>query len=172
MPRHNPVSKRQLEGPIYILEVYLYSGPVWKNFTRKNKAVSRTIQILSGQTLEDLHGAIFDAFDRFDEHMYEFQFGGKGPRDPRARRYVLSGGGDEMDDIFSDRKPAGTVEKTAIGALGLKVGDAFGYWFDFGDDWWHQVNVAAIEEGTPTGTYPRVTQRVGDSPPQYPDEEA
>jgi hypothetical protein len=35
------------------------------------------------QTLEDLHHAIFDAFGRWEQHMYEFQFG-KGPMDPKA----------------------------------------------------------------------------------------
>jgi len=49
------------------------------------------------------------------------------------------------------------------------VDDAFGYWFDFGDDWWHQINVAAVRVETPEGEYPRVTKRVGRSPPQYPD---
>ena len=46
--------------------------------------------------------------------------------------------------------------------------DAFGYWFDFGDDWWHQINVVAIQDEAPEGTYPRATKRVGASPPQYP----
>jgi len=51
----------------------------------------------------------------------------------------------------------------------LKVGDAFGYWFDFGDDWWHQINVVAIADEAPRGKYPKVTKRVGASPPQYVD---
>ena len=41
------------------------------------------------------------------------------------------------------------------------------YWFDFGDDWWHQLNVVAIEDEAGRGKYPRVTKRVGESPPQY-----
>jgi hypothetical protein len=73
------------------------------------------------------------------------------------------------DDPFGDKKPAGDVTRTTIGSLGLKVGEAFGYWFDFGDDWWHQVTVAAIEQDTPHGRLPRVTRRVGASPPQYVD---
>jgi len=44
---------------------------------------------------------------------------------------------------------------------------AFGYWFDFGDDWWHQINVVATEDAAPRGKYPKVTKRVGKSPPQY-----
>jgi Plasmid pRiA4b ORF-3-like protein len=46
-----------------------------------------------------------------------------------------------------------------------------GYWFDFGDDWWHQINVAAIDDKVPRGKYPKVVKRVGKSPPQYLDEE-
>ena len=56
---------------------------------KKNRVISRTIQIRGDQTLEDLHHAIFYAFGREDEHMYEFQVGGKGPMDPKARRYTL-----------------------------------------------------------------------------------
>lgn len=97
--------------------------------------------------------------------MYEFQVGGEGPMDPKARKYCLSIPGDP----FADETPAGDVSRTAIGALGLRVGDVFGYWFDFGDDWWHQINVVAIADEVPPGKYPKVTARVGNSPPQYAD---
>jgi len=139
---------------------------VTEEFADKNPVVSRTIQIRGDQTLEDLHHIIFEAFDREEEHMYEFQVGGKGPMDPRARSYVLPMA---AEDVFSDTKPGGSVTQTSIGSIGLKVGDAFGYWFDFGDDWWHQINVVAIEDSAPPGQYPKVTERVGDSPPQYVD---
>ncbi|MDX6710758.1 MAG: hypothetical protein QOH96_1774 [Blastocatellia bacterium] len=100
------------------------------------------IKILGGQTLEDLHHTIFHAFDREDEHLYEFQIGGKRPMDPKARRYVHSA---LMDDPGAKGGPAGDVEHTSIGSLGLRVNDVFGYWFDFGDDWWHQIDVVAID---------------------------
>ena len=45
-----------------------------------------------------------------------------------------------------------------------------GYWFDFGDDWWHQINMEGIEEKVPKGKYPKVTKKVGKSPPQYADD--
>jgi len=151
---------------LFTLDVFLVSGPVTEAFARKNKRICRTIQIRGDQTLRVLHDAIFDAFDREDEHMYEFQVGGKGPMDPKARRYVLP---TTLKNPFAEAKPAGSVSRTTIGSLGLKKGDAFGYWFDFGDDWWHQVNVAGIEEHAGPGKYPRMTRRVGESPPQYPD---
>ena len=132
-----------------------------------NKVISRTIEIRGDQTLEDLHRAIFDAYNRFDEHFYEFQFG-KGPHDPKGKRYVLP-------EMFArergDPTIAGDATKTTLDSLGLEVGQPFGYWFDYGDDWWHQIDVKAIDDKTSRIHYPRMTKRVGKSPPQYMEEE-
>ncbi len=150
---------------IYTLQVFLIGGPLPEKFA--GKAISRLIQIRGDQTLEHLHGAIFQAYNRFDEHFYEFQFG-KGPNDPKGKRYVLP-------EMFAEgvREPTvvGDVTRTTIDSLNLKIEQPFGYWFDYGDDWWHQINVEAIEEKIPKTAYPRVTKRVGKSPPQYPDQE-
>jgi hypothetical protein len=171
-PKKAPVTPsepiRREEVRLYTLEVFLLSGPISAKFARKNPVVSRTIQIRGDQTLEDLHLVIFDAFGRWEEHMYEFQFG-KGPMDPKARRYVLPHSFEA--DMVESNPPAGRVDRTRIDSLGLAVGRSFGYWFDFGDDWWHQLNVEAIEKAAPNGKFPKVTKRVGKSPPQYPEEE-
>lgn len=150
--------------PLYTLEVFLISGPVTQKFANKNPVISRTIEVRGDQTLEDLHHAIFKAFDREEEHMYEFQIGGKGPNDPKARRYGLSSMMGEAD------AEEGDATKTRLDVLKLKKDEAFGYWFDFGDDWWHQIDVVSIAEKAPAGSYPKVTARVGQSPPQYIDE--
>jgi hypothetical protein len=155
---------------VFTLDVTIASGPMSERFARENPVISRTIEIRGDQTLAQLHRAIFAAFDREDEHMYEFQVGGKGPMDPQARRYVLPM---DMDDPFGDVKPAGEVNRTAIGSLGLRTGETFGYWFDFGDDWWHRIEVLAVEQRAPPprtrSGVPRVTKRIGQSPPQYAD---
>jgi hypothetical protein len=151
---------------VYNLEVFLLCGPITENLAKKNRVVSRTILIRGDQTLEDLHHAIFDAFDRWEEHAYEFQFG-KGPMDPEAPRHVLPGA--YQLSVEQGEPAADRVDETTLDSLGLKEGDRFGYWFDFGDDWWHQVNVEAVEEKSPRGKYPRVTKREGRSPPQYVD---
>jgi hypothetical protein len=150
---------------LYTLEVFIIGGPMTEKFAKRNPVVSRTIKIWGDQTLEDLHYAIFDAFGRWEQHMYEFQFG-KGPNDPKGKRYVLPGAFEERSQNI-----AGNVAETTIDSLGLKVDQAFGYWFDFGDDWWHQINIAAIDDKAPKGKYPKVVKRVGKSPPQYADEE-
>jgi hypothetical protein len=157
-------------GParIYALDVFLLEGPITQAFAKKNPTVLRTIEIRGDQTLDDLHWAIFDAFGRDDAHMYEFQFG-KGPMDPKGPRYVMpeSGGDDGIGPPV-----AGYTDETTIDDLKLKVGRHFGYWFDFGDDWHHQIDVAAISDGPGKGKYPRVTKREGESPPQYVDWDA
>jgi hypothetical protein len=153
---------------VYTLDVFIIGGPVSEKFAQKNPVVSRTIQIRGDQFLQDLHYAIFDALGRWEEHMYEFQFG-KGPMDPKARRYVLPNAQEIQKE--QPNPPKGRLDETTIESLRLKVGDRFGYWFDFGDDWWHQINVEAIEDKVPKGKFPKVTKKVGKNPPQYADED-
>lgn len=154
---------------LYTLDAFIISGNLSSSFVKKNPVLSRTIQIRGDQTLEDLHYAIFDAFRRWEEHLYEFHFGGKRLMDPKAVRYVMP---DSFEfEQHEDRPPAGSVDTTTIDSLGLKVGGRFTYWFDFGDDWWHQINVEAIEDKTPRGKFPKVIKKIGPNPPQYPPEE-
>ena len=152
-------------GRCYTLEVSIIGGRMTESFVKRNPVCSRTIEILGKQTLADLHEAIFEAFDRWDEHMYEFQFGEQ-PHDPDAVRYGL-----EMGSPFADVDESTDVRKSPLDSLDLEAEDSFFYWFDFGDDWWHQIDVVAIDEDAKVGKYPRVTERIGKSPPQYPDNE-
>ncbi|HQU46681.1 MAG: hypothetical protein B7Z73_12775 [Planctomycetia bacterium 21-64-5] len=144
---------------LYVLSVVLAGGPVGEKHA--NKVVQRVIEIRGDQTLEQLHQAIFEAYDRWDEHLYEFQFG-KRPFDPNGPNYGI--------DDRPKKKNQGDARTTKLDDLDLKPERAFGYWFDFGDDWYHQLQVDRIEQAIPTVTYPRVIKRVGHSPPQYSEE--
>jgi hypothetical protein len=149
---------------LYTFEVSLVSGPMSEAFVEENPEVSRTIQIRGDQTLEDLHDAIFTAFDREDDNMYEFRVG-NGPHDPEGKYYVLPS---ELSGKSSKRKMiAGDVTKTRIASIELTHSDTFTYWFDFSDDWMHRVTVVSVEEKTVQGKYPRVIARTGESPSQY-----
>jgi hypothetical protein len=145
---------------LYVVTVFLTAGPVSEKFA--DKVTSRTIEIRGDQTLEQLHRAIFEAFDRFDEHLYEFQFGRR-PFDPQGPNYGLP-------DPHESRKGYCDARTTTLDALDLKPDRVFGYLFDFGDEWFHQIQVERIEQAIPTVTYPRVIKRVGKSPPQYAEE--
>jgi hypothetical protein len=168
---NKPTAKKAADAPekpgdsgkvrIYTLAVFLPRRPLSNTFSKTKSRVYRTIQIRGDQTLEDLHHAIFSAFDREEEHLYEFQLG-KGPKDRQGPIYgLLDTGGDKE----------GLVTETTIDSLRLKAGRSFGYLFDFGDNWQHQINVEAVEDTVPKGHFPRVTKRVGESPPQYPDQD-
>ncbi len=156
------------KNSFYTMEVFIISGPISEKFIKKNPVMSRTIEIRGDQTLEDLHDIIFVAFDRFDPHMYEFQVGGKGPNDPGARRYVMP---EDFGGPIGISDADGDVSKTTIASLRLAVDEVFGYWFDFGDDWWHRIDVVSVKDKIPKGKYPKIIKQIGNSPPQYDDEE-
>ncbi len=146
---------------LYVISVFLKGGPITEKFAKKE--TSRVIEIRGDQTLEQLHHAIFQAYDRWDEHLYEFQLG-KRPHDPGGPNYGVP-------DSSQRKKNFGDAGTKKLDELELTQHRVFGYWFDFGDDWYHQCQVERIEQAIPTVTYPRVTKRVGKSPPQYDDED-
>ncbi|WP_299406613.1 plasmid pRiA4b ORF-3 family protein [Acaryochloris sp. IP29b_bin.148] len=162
-PRSQNHKKSASSHMLYRLEVFLMGGPITEDFIAQHPEVSRVIEIKGSHTLQQLHQILFKAFDREEEHLYEFQVGGTGSQDPKAMRYGLRTPFSDSEDLD------GEVSTTRIMDVGLAAGDIFGYWFDFGDDWWHQINVLDIIDKTPKGKYPKIVSRIGDSPPQYAD---
>ncbi len=154
-------SKRDPKATVFVFKVALQA----------QKKIWRRIALRSDQTLEDLHDVIFDAFDRYDEHLYSFYLpppGSKGRRAMLAAVEYTSPIMWEVPDPFGWNE-ARDASKATIGSLGLEPKRQLRYLFDFGDDWWHEITVEQID-GTPDdGEYPRVVERRGDSPPQYPD---
>lgn len=149
---------------LYTLEVYLIEGPFIEEVD--GVTISHIIQIRGDQNLVSLHSIIYRAFDRYDEHLYEFLLG-EGP-DDRSAIYSLP-----MDSPIPgfEEKMAGDVRSTTLDSLGLEPGRAFGYEFDFGAGWLHQIDVIAIEDSPGKGTFPKIIENVGKNPPQYPDDE-
>lgn len=162
MPKARPASRTRIKdegsGRLYTLEVWVLEAPVPHQEVGKGESAARTIQILGSQTLHQLHEAIFTAFARKDPHVYEFQLGGEGSKPQRRFRPPVKDGKGEAPEETS---------KTTLDSLGLKAGQAFGYLFDFGDRWQHQIDVVAVDEAVPKGAYPRMIRKVGKSPPQY-----
>jgi hypothetical protein len=143
---------------------------VFKVALQGNKRIWRRIAARSDQTLDDLHEAIYDAFDRDDEHLYSFYFPPPGARGRAALRqadeYTHPFNAEE-GDVFGGE--LNNAAEARLGSLGLTVGQRILYLFDFGDSWWHEVTVESVGGPVEAGEYPRLVERHGESPPQYPD---
>ena len=138
------------------------------------KRTCREIEILGSQTLDDLHKAIFEAFDRFDEHLYSFFMTRKKmtgiTRMYDYPEYIHPQGIEKSGYGFVRRKQA-NAKKTRLDALELTSGTVFYYLFDFGDEWWHEITVKTIEPEKEGVKFPRIVKVQGASPDQYPDVE-
>jgi len=153
-PRRVTVPATAAPASLLVVSVYLAGGSLAHKFA--NKVFLRDIEIRGNQTLEQLHHAIFAAFDRHDQHLYEFQFGER-PNDPKGPNY-------RIPDPDEHKEGNGDARTTTLDALGLKPNRIFGYLFDFGDEWFHQIRVERIEQAIPTVNYPRVIKRVASLP--------
>ena len=136
------------EAEIYTLKVSLRESPeVW-----------RLIEMRGNQTLHHLHKAIYKAFERYDEHLYAFFLSNK-PWDASSE-YSLPSPGSNIKN----------AKRARIDSLDLKPKKRFIYLFDFGDEWWHSVQLLSIRQEEPKGKYPRIIESQGEAPPQYDEE--
>ena len=151
------------KNQLYILKVAL----------SHDKRTWRRIEILGGQSLDQLHETIFQAFDRFDQHMYSFYLTKPGSkarnRFSEAPEYTHPFVVEDAS-VWVDKKPH-DASKTKISSLNLQVKGKFEYLFDFGDEWLHEITVEEILDLYPKGEYPRITEKKGESPLQYQDDE-
>ena len=74
------------------------------------------------------------------------------------------------EDFLAEEEHApGDVRVATLESLHLKLGQIFLYLFDYGDEWRFKVRLHSINENAPEDDYPKLVERVGESPPQYPD---
>lgn len=130
--------------------------------------VTRTIALLSTQTLDDLHHAVRDAHGWDDDHLYSFWFKG----------CYWANDGSEYTHPFHAEMPdplapyTGAAQKKSadipLTRLHLKPGQEIAYVFDFGDEWRADIRLSRIVAAG-DGPHPRVVEASGDAPPQYAD---
>lgn len=131
---------------VYIFQVSLKESPkIW-----------RKIEIKGSQTLHHLHKAIFEAYERYDEHLYAFFMSNK-PWD-HSSEYGLP----------DPERRAKNSKRARIDSLELQMKRKFLYLFDFGDEWWHSIQLLNMTEEELEGLYPRIIESQGMAPPQYP----
>jgi len=174
VPTRKPAARKHTPAPavpavpagpdanlVYTLDVYLTDGPIRTAYA--NRVVSRRIEILGQQTLHELHQIIFQAFNRWEEHLYEFNLG-EGPADRSALYGSTNGIVREVEEN------AGDPTTTPLATLQLEAGSRFGYTFDLGDQWEHLIEVVTTGTARAKKQYPRITKKVGKAPSQYPDD--
>lgn len=147
----------------YRLKISLLGFPV--------KELHRIIEISGNCTFERLHEKIFEAFDRYDEHMYSFFLTEQDTEDMSK----IMGSKEithpyNLEDMFAGNQKYSS-KKIVIDDAELEEKDVFHYWFDFGDDWWHRIRVEAISATKDRRRIARIVKKVGESPEQYPDYE-
>ena len=100
--------------------------------------IRRQIAVADDWTLAQLHRVIQEAFGREDCHMHEFEIG--------SARF---GRPDFDEGPFGD---SGVLDerKTKLAAV-IGSHPKFTYWYDFGDDWFHDVVVEKRESMTGGG---------------------
>ena len=141
------------------LRVQLLSG---RGEDFKDEGIVRDIEMLPWDTLAELHWWIMLAFGFDDDHLWEFYFG---PRRPYVRSGRISRG-EAVDGYENTERTAWDV---ALKDLPLAPRKTFYHVFDFGDSWWFKISVAKLKAPLTEGAkYPRVVERIGKSPAQYP----
>lgn len=134
------------------------------------RGIHRTIAVRSNQTLVEVHYALQAAFDWDDDHLYSFWLDGAfWSRDGREYTYPFHASQPNPLGPFAHGPAPGSAE-IRLSRLQLKEGQRIAYLFDFGDEWRVRLTVREIsaDDGEP---YPRLLEKVGDAPPQYPDYE-
>ena len=153
-PRDERTGKTVTRPSAYSNTHFIYQ---FKVSLRDKPDIWRIIDIKGNQMLSSLHKAIFKAFDRFEEHQYSFFLSNK-PYD-RESEYTSPGIGTDGTSKLATRIRIDSVE--------LYGGPKFLYLFDYGDEWWHEVELISVTERVTRANYPRVVKKQGKSPPQY-----
>jgi shikimate kinase len=118
------------------------------------KEVWRRIKVSSDHTLSDLAGAIIDAY-RFDyEHLYSFFMDGE-----KWSPYSFTSP-EEREGPHADR--------IKIGELNLRKRQKILFLYDYGREWSFEVELEGIEKDKPKPDRPKIIERHGRSPEQYP----
>lgn len=98
------------------------SPPIWRRFVASSQV-----------DLGTLHSILQAVMDWTNSHLHQFDVGGRRISDPAF----------ELDEFEDDER---TTDEYAVTLRDVapNVGDRFDYWYDFGDNWHHDILVEAI----------------------------
>jgi len=129
----------------------------------------RRIRIPANWTLWELHEAIYEAYDRIDDHMFCFYLTKPGSRGRSALRDAVEYAHPYTveDAPKFGYEPPLNVYDGVLAELGLKTRRKFYYLWDFGDEWWHTVKVEKTIKDEPPGNGYEVLEKQGESPNEF-----
>lgn len=104
---------------------------------------TRTLLVPQSTNMRQLHFIIQDAMGWLNAHLFEFT-------DAKVRSSLSIGMPDEFDDDFGLDSSAQKLDAHNVKLKGTFLeennGKAFWYWYDFGDDWWHQISFLKVSQ--------------------------
>ena len=117
-------------------------------------AIWRRVEVASVITLKDLHAVVQAAMGWQNYHLYQFHAG----------RQTINGPG--FDDFaFSGQRNA-SAERVQLDELINNRVKRFGYLYDMGDSWEHDLRIEKVLPTDPTASYPRFIEGAGRCPPE------
>ncbi|MEZ4731431.1 MAG: plasmid pRiA4b ORF-3 family protein [Caldilineaceae bacterium] len=118
-----------------------------------DKQIWRSIAIPATLTLDDLCGAILDAYEFDRVHLYEFIYRSRFGLDERIQNPDYAEGLNTSD--------------VRVGDLPLPVGASMTFHYDFLDDWLFTVLLERIDPPDAVATQPILLEKQGAAPEQY-----
>ncbi len=132
------------QGDVVVLKVTLddVDPPVW-----------RRLEIPADYRFNRVHEVLNAAMGWLDLHLHEFDVAGK--------RYGMQDVG-----MSTDADATLPEEDLVLGDVARAGERRLAYWYDFGDDWWHTVEIEDIGPAQKNVFYPRCTAGAGACPPE------
>ena len=133
----------------------------------------RILEVTENCSFEDLHNTIFEAFERYDHHLYSFYL----TREDTKNKVKIWDSPEithpqnTLLDEWDEKTGKEFADEVTIGEANLQPKTVFHYLFDFGDDWWHRIRVQSVKEINANKKSIQIIKSVGEAPPQYLDYE-
>jgi hypothetical protein len=118
------------------------------------KSIWRELMMNRDSYFSVLHQGIQEAFDFDDDHLYCFDF------KVGVKRPIKIG---LKNDWHADH----IVTETKLSDLCHQIGQTFEYLFDFGDEWYFEIEVLAFGDEKIDPKQAEIRKRKGKSPDQY-----
>jgi hypothetical protein len=134
------------EGVKFVDGTYVFKVALAKNIWRR-------IEISADHTLLELHRAIQKAYNFDDDHLYSLFMDGK------------AWSHESFTSPYDEEGPC--VDDVRIGELGLFIGQNILYLFDYGDEWYFQVELEEIRTEGLKPHKPKIIEKKGKAPEQY-----